>query len=443
MPGGGGTPREGPGPSWSQMSPWQKGRHIVANVTVEPIIILYSILGVLSGLTTENLFVQKACRVSLNHSAGLCADVVQNDTVYPEVGGAIAALVPSLFGDPPVVLLSILSYLAAVSDSEDRTFRIGMVSTAASAAATVTTAVSGVAYTSLGFTGVYVLNIVLCCLGLAYAHYRLTEPEPPVPRPPGVSLLADFFNWHHVKDTVTVSLKKRPGTRRLQLYMVALLYFALLGPVVGESSVIFLYLTQRFKWETLQVSAFFTFTGIIDSVGCFVATTVFAKWLHMSDCLIGIIAIGCNAFTSPVFALASTDWAVYVVYAASILGAGGFITMRGIATKLVDTEELGKVMSSLAVVEAIIPLVFVTLYSKLYSATADSHPGAYLYISCGVYTLGMLLYCAIWWLQWTEARQAKRRKENDDMNGVANAAFEGSFTTDVGSEPFENRVVRL
>lgn len=49
-------------------------------------------------------------------------------------------------------------------------------------------------------------------------------------------------------------------------------------------------------------------------------------------------------------------------------------------------------MSTLAIVEAVIPLVFLTLYSKAYSATAESHPGAYLYISFGVDLVGIVLY---------------------------------------------------
>lgn len=49
-------------------------------------------------------------------------------------------------------------------------------------------------------------------------------------------------------------------------------------------------------------------------------------------------------------------------------------------------------MALLAVVEAVIPLVFRPVYSKVYSATADSHPGAFFYISCVVNLVGVLLY---------------------------------------------------
>lgn len=81
----GGPPPEAPGSSWSHLNPWQKGKRIVAQMTVEPIVILYSVLAVLSGLTTENLAVQKACRISLNQSAELCGNIFENDTAYPEV----------------------------------------------------------------------------------------------------------------------------------------------------------------------------------------------------------------------------------------------------------------------------------------------------------------------------------------------------------------------
>ncbi|XP_034237143.1 proton-coupled folate transporter-like [Thrips palmi] len=490
---------EEPAYTFADMNLRQKCKHIVANITVEPITLLYIVPALLSSLTTQNLNLEKACRVSLNYTDEVCdalaarnftgeygtlfsnvAQVVAEmqiwqtplQSVVPiilvmfvgswadrrrrrrpfilspllgdlissvglllcsiffswslEVAGIIESLVPALFGGMPILFLSVFSYVADVTTPENRTFRIGMVATAVSWGFPIASALSGVAFTTLGFTGVYIVSIALYGLGLAYGYRYIREPHPPVPRPPGVSFLADFCNWRHVWDTVKVALKKRRGSRRLQFYILVLLYFTIQGPIQGEGIVSFLYLTQQFQWEAIAFSAYSTYFIILSAVGNFVATTVFAKWLNMSDCLIGVIAMSSKTVVAPLFALANKSWHVYALTAENILGAGAIITMRGIATKLVDDDELGKVMALLAVVEAVIPLVFRPVYSKAYSASSDTHPGAFFYISCAVNLCGVLLYFVIWRMQKRQAREeAEDAKKNDDLGGVANTAFQG------------------
>lgn len=487
--------------TFSDMNARQKLKHIIANITVEPITLLYIVPALLSGLTTQNLNLEKACRVNLNYTTEVCDELAARNftgeyetlfgnvaqvvaemqiwqtplqSVVPiilvmfvgswadrrrrrrpfilspligdlissvglllcsiffswslEVAGVIESLIPALFGGMPILFLSVFSYVADVTTPDNRTFRIGMVATAVSWGFPIASALSGVAFTTLGFTGVYIVSIVLYALGLVYGYRNIREPHPPVPRPPGVSFLSDFCNWRHVWETVKVALKKRRGSRRLQFYIVVLLYFAIQGPLQGEAIVSFLYLTQRFQWDAIAFSAYSTYFIILSAVGNFVATTVFAKWLNMSDCLIGVIAMGSKTLAAPLFALAHKDWHIYAVTAENILGAGAIITMRGIATKLVDDDELGKVMALLAVVEAVIPLVFRPIYSKVYSATTD---GAYFYISCAVNLVGVLLYFVIWRMQKRQAsEEAVNSKKNDDLRlggvggGVANAAFQ-------------------
>lgn len=51
------------------------------------------------------------------------------------------------------------------------------------------------------------------------------------------------------------------------------------------------------------------------------ATTVFAKWLNMSDCLIGVIAMSSKTIAAPLFALATKNWHVYAGECAVRVGA--------------------------------------------------------------------------------------------------------------------------
>ena len=50
-----------------------------------------------------------------------------------------------------------------------------------------------------------------------------------------MSFAADFCNWRHVWDTVKVALRRRPGSRQLQFFLVMLLYVTIQGPLQGEA----------------------------------------------------------------------------------------------------------------------------------------------------------------------------------------------------------------
>lgn len=60
-----------------------------------------------------------------------------------------------------------------------------------------------------------------------------------------------------------------------------------------------------------------------------------------------------------------------------ILNGTSFIAMRSIASKLVSSDELGKVNSLFGVAEALVPLIYAPLYAAVYSATMNTLPGAF------------------------------------------------------------------
>jgi MFS transporter, PCFT/HCP family, solute carrier family 46, member 3 len=58
--------------SWKEMTFKEKCKHIKANITVEPMIACYIMPSVLAGLATQNLNLEKACRVNLDYGSEVC-----------------------------------------------------------------------------------------------------------------------------------------------------------------------------------------------------------------------------------------------------------------------------------------------------------------------------------------------------------------------------------
>lgn len=58
----------------------EKLRYIATNITVEPMLICYIMPSVLSSLATQNLALDKACRVNLNYGTEICDALLSRQT---------------------------------------------------------------------------------------------------------------------------------------------------------------------------------------------------------------------------------------------------------------------------------------------------------------------------------------------------------------------------
>ncbi|XP_050421659.1 proton-coupled folate transporter-like isoform X2 [Adelges cooleyi] len=65
---------------WQKMNKLSRFRYILDNITVEPLLAIFIISSVLGGLTTQNLNLQKACRVNLKLSDEVCVALDKRNT---------------------------------------------------------------------------------------------------------------------------------------------------------------------------------------------------------------------------------------------------------------------------------------------------------------------------------------------------------------------------
>lgn len=84
---------------WKEMSFIEKCKHVKRNITVEPVLAGHIIASVLGALATQNLNLEKACRVNLNYEAHICNALTQRQTSnYTEEEKAVQTLVAGMQG---------------------------------------------------------------------------------------------------------------------------------------------------------------------------------------------------------------------------------------------------------------------------------------------------------------------------------------------------------
>jgi PCFT/HCP family folate transporter-like MFS transporter 1/3 len=84
---------------WKEMSLKDKFRFVKNNVTIEPMLAFYIMPSVLAGLATQNLNLEKACRVNLQYGDIICDALSARDTAnYTLEEKNVQSLVASMQG---------------------------------------------------------------------------------------------------------------------------------------------------------------------------------------------------------------------------------------------------------------------------------------------------------------------------------------------------------
>lgn len=96
----------------SEMSRLSKFEYVMGNITVEPMLALYVMVSVMSSLTTQNLSLEKACRVNLNYSDVVCTALTNRETNnYTVEEAAVQQLVAGMISWKTVVQSALPSFL--------------------------------------------------------------------------------------------------------------------------------------------------------------------------------------------------------------------------------------------------------------------------------------------------------------------------------------------
>lgn len=96
-----------------------------------------------------------------------------------------------------------------------------------------------IVYRLIGFYGIFSISASLYIIALFYGFFYVEEPpikidEKQKLKSADKSLLADFFDREHVKETFRVAFKKGENQRRLRVSMLLIVVMVVIGPMHGK-----------------------------------------------------------------------------------------------------------------------------------------------------------------------------------------------------------------
>ncbi|XP_034949731.1 thymic stromal cotransporter protein-like isoform X2 [Chelonus insularis] len=309
-----------------------------------------------------------------------------------EAAGISEAFWPAVTGGWFTMFMAILSYIGDITSVESRTLRIGAVNVFLSLGVPIGMALSGILYIKIGFYGVF--SICTVCYVFSFVYGLVVVKESP--RRPSVNLpekqppmspcekVVDFFAFRHISETFRVAFKKGANNRQNKVAVLMIIVMVVVGPMYGEMAVMYLFTRYRFNWNELKFSMFYTYSMVTNLIGTIIAVGFFNHFLKVDDALMGAVSCTSKILASFVYAFATEDWMIYIAPLVEIINGASLIAMRSIASKLVPTDELGKVNSLFGVCESLMPLVYGPIYSSIYGATMNTFPGTFFILGGGL-----------------------------------------------------------
>ncbi|GLH07208.1 Adenylate cyclase [Gryllus bimaculatus] len=164
------------------------------------------------------------------------------------------------------------------------------------------------------------------------------------------------------------------------------------GPLLGEASVLFLFVRVKFGWTPFDYGVYACFKMTIVLLGTLVSMAIFCHWLQLEDSKIGVIACSFQTIAYLMYSCVNAGWAMYIVPFLELMLGAGITVHKSIVSKLVPNSEMGQVTAILSMNEAIVPLIVNPMYNKLYQYTLSTMPGAFYYLGASLAFPGAVIF---------------------------------------------------
>ncbi|XP_047986349.1 proton-coupled folate transporter-like isoform X2 [Leguminivora glycinivorella] len=306
------------------------------------------------------------------------------DEIPVEVTMLLESIFPAVTGGWVMMFLGVFSYISDITTAESRTFRVGLVNLCMTCGILVGTSLSGFLLKFGGYYGVFIitgiLNLAIATYGCIYLK-KNTKPDHDVDEKKDPMTVKYLITVQ--KETASVVTRKREGNIRLKIILTLIVVAMAYGPNHGESKVLYLFLRYRLNWDAVKYSLYSTCNIMTHSLGALFSISVFSKQWGWDDSVLCLISIVSKMVGSVFIAFVATDFQMYMVPFVEILNATTFTSLRSMASKLVPSQEMGKMNSLFSLVETLAALAFDPTYTLLYGATMKTFTGAvFLYSAC-------------------------------------------------------------
>ncbi|XP_055346038.1 solute carrier family 46 member 3-like [Paramacrobiotus metropolitanus] len=299
----------------------------------------------------------------------------------------------SLFGGWVVLLMAVFSYVADYTTAENRSTAVALVDGSLLVGKTAGILAGGQLLSKYGFTIPLFIFGTLPILAVSYVLVFVKER--------GVfgtsqQFSCAVFTTKNLLDNAAVLGKKRVGNTRKHIHL--LLLSTALGLIfLGDQTALQL-ITEKspFSWDVATFTKFISVQNVAVGLALALLVPLF-RVLAASDIWIAIISCISAVLCSYGYAFSNSTATLLVAAATGILRNFHVVLARAMLVPMVARDELGKLMSAYATLQAIAPLFQSLFFGSIFALTVAWWPGFCFVLGSFAFVLSLAIFCYIDW----------------------------------------------
>ncbi|XP_023174797.2 proton-coupled folate transporter [Drosophila hydei] len=307
--------------------------------------------------------------------------------------------VPSvLSGGTCALITGIYCYISDVAKEQKRALRMVLNEASLCAGLMVGNVASGYIYAATNSVTLFGIAAGLMFLALVYVYLLVPESLPAEDIHQG-SKLREFFRFGLVKDLVRTSVLRRDNFDRAFIWLTMIALTITIFNMEGENTVNIMFMREQFDWTIKDISQFNAARIVIQLFGSVAGMILLRRVLKVSIISVAMLSLAACVLESTVRATAKYSWEMYLGMTLGMMRGVLGPMCRAILSHVAPATDVGKIFALTTSMEMVSPLAAAPLYTSVYKATVGFYPGAFNFISVGLFFLCYILMAIIFGIQ--------------------------------------------
>ncbi|XP_026817193.1 proton-coupled folate transporter-like [Rhopalosiphum maidis] len=296
----------------------------------------------------------------------------------------LCSLPVAVSGGTGVLYLAAFCYIVDVIDNKSRAFRIVVLYTFIDFGSILGSVLSTILYSS-STTYVYCLSSFVSIAGLLYTYIFLKES---VVIKMGAN--TKLFNIQLIRDLWQTVMKQRLGYLRCIIILSAVSLALNLIVMFGEGTYMYMYLQKQFSWTLEKFLPFRAYMTLLHAIVPAIVVYVLNAKLQIPEMYIVTAVTAVGIFEKIYFAYSIYEWQLYAVEAVGSTVYATQTLIRSQLSKSFPSEEIGKILTFISLVESHGILLYSPIYNTIYAATVQNFANCIFFFSA---ILGIFMLC--------------------------------------------------
>ncbi|XP_026816758.1 proton-coupled folate transporter-like [Rhopalosiphum maidis] len=305
----------------------------------------------------------------------------------PPVMFLLCSIPVAISGGGGALFIASFCYIVDITDFKTRAFRLGVLQTFISLGSIIGSILSPM-LNSKSSTYAFALSAMSTIAGLLYTSLFLKET---VIIKKGIN--TKLFNLSLVKNMWETVVKKRFGYLRCIIILSAVVLTFNIAIVLGEDSLMYLYLQKQFSWTLENYTLFNAYATLLSASIPAIGLYVLSTKLEIPDMYLATAATGLRIIEKVCLAYSQYTWQFYLakIFGCVVLTSEPLV--RSQLSKSFPSEDLGKIYAFISVIEGFGTLVGSPIYTTAYNMTIHNFANFIFLLSSvfGTFVLGLYI----------------------------------------------------